>query len=198
MPSRRKPWTGHERFISASNFSGWKDKTTVPSGSQVQWADSTRRARSATRCCSLASRFSRLRRFLDIREFRWIFEPGSILNYITQFSEILGFERGHVPSVTSRTIIALAAQIVRQITKMFPGEVIASHLPHGHRSILPLNDGTVVSLLLCKTRQRARRKFHWTVDPCPAERDFITLVCRMNLAHDRVYSYENRVLLSAA
>jgi DNA invertase Pin-like site-specific DNA recombinase len=89
----------------------------------------------------------------------------------------------------SERSLRLHRKIVRHITDLFPGKVVASHLPHRFRSILLLNDGTIVSLLLCRSKQRARGKFHWAVDPAPAERDFITLVCRMNLAHDRVYSY---------
>ena len=89
----------------------------------------------------------------------------------------------------SERSLRLRRKIVRQITELFPGKVVVSHLPHRFRSILQLNDGTIVSLLLCRSKQRARGKFHWAVDPLPAEREFITLVCKMNLAHDRVYSY---------
>jgi DNA invertase Pin-like site-specific DNA recombinase len=89
----------------------------------------------------------------------------------------------------SERSLRLRRKIVRQITELFPGKVVVSHLPHRFRSILKLNDGTVVALLLCRSKQRSRGKFHWAVDPSPGEQDFITLVCRMNRAHDRVYSY---------
>ena len=89
----------------------------------------------------------------------------------------------------SERSLQLRRKIIREITELFPGKVVVSHQPHRFRSILRLNDGTIVALLLCRSKQRTRGKFHWAVDPSPAERDLITLVCRMNLAHDHVYSY---------
>jgi len=109
-----------------------------------------------------------------------------------QIYEMVGYdflEEDMFKGEQSERSLRLRRKIVGQITGMFPGKVVASHLPHRFRSVLQLNDGTIVSLLLCRSKQRARGKFHWAVDPAPAERDMITLVCRMNLAHDRVYGY---------
>lgn len=89
----------------------------------------------------------------------------------------------------SERSLRLRRTIVRRITELFPGKIVASHLPQHHRSILLLNDGTIVCLLLCRSKQKPGRKFHWVVEPSAAERDLITIICRMNREHDRVYDY---------
>ena len=84
--------------------------------------------------------------------------------------------------------LRLRRKIVRQLTEMFP-DVVASHLPHRSRSILQLKDGPTVALLLCRTKRRDGGELHWVVEPCSAEREFITLLCRLTFHHDRVHSY---------
>ena len=37
--------------------------------------------------------------------------------------------------------------------------------------------------------QRKRGRSCWVIEPAPAERDYITLLCTMNCSHDRVLDY---------
>ena len=83
--------------------------------------------------------------------------------------------------------IRLRRKIVHKITELFPGKIVASHLPKRSRSILQLN-GVTIALLLCRFRTSGEPP-HWVVEPCVAERDFITLLCKLNSARDRVHSY---------
>ena len=52
----------------------------------------------------------------------------------------------------------LRRKIVQQIVQLFPGKVIASHLPERSRSILQLENGVTVALLLCRIRQSKGRE----------------------------------------
>jgi hypothetical protein len=79
--------------------------------------------------------------------------------------------------------------LVRQILELFPQSVSVTHLPGRSRSILKLEDGTMISLLLCRTTRRGQGRLHWLVNPVPAEREFVTLLCRLNPGHDRIDSY---------
>ena len=83
----------------------------------------------------------------------------------------------------------LRRKIVHYIEELFPRLVTKSHLPQRSRSVLQLADGTVVALLLCRSRRRPSGLLQWIVQPCVAERGFLTLICRLNAHHNRVHSY---------
>jgi len=83
----------------------------------------------------------------------------------------------------------LRRKVVCQLAEMFPQSVTVTHLPRRSRSILQLRDGTMASVLLCRTRKRQQGKLRWIVQPVPVESEFITLLCRLNSNHDRIHSY---------
>lgn len=83
----------------------------------------------------------------------------------------------------------LRRKVVRQILEMFPNRVSVTHLPGRSRSILKLADGTMTSVLLCRTTRQWQRRLQWLVIPNPAEHEFVTLLCRLNPRHDRIDSY---------
>lgn len=83
----------------------------------------------------------------------------------------------------------LRRRLVRRIKRMFPTHVSITHLPNRHRSILRIDEDLLVSVLLCRIEQPRGEKPHWLVDPNPAERDFITLLCRLDRSRKRIISY---------
>ena len=87
--------------------------------------------------------------------------------------------------------LRLRREIVRRITELFPDKVSASRLPGRSRSILQLTDGPLVSILMCRMVRKRKNggRLHWLVTPNPAERDCITLLCKVSQARDRVCGY---------
>ena len=78
---------------------------------------------------------------------------------------------------------ALRAGLLRQVEVLFPGRMNVFHLPGKSRQILKL-DGRVISLLICPRVHRPGRAASWSLIPVPAERQYMTLVCRLNSAND--------------
>jgi len=83
----------------------------------------------------------------------------------------------------------LRGEIVKQLTDMFPDSVKVSHLPNRNRSMLLVDDRFDVSLLLCRTKRRKGGNLHWVVEPNPAEREYITLLCTMTPEHNGILNY---------
>jgi hypothetical protein len=84
--------------------------------------------------------------------------------------------------------VKLRRQLVSTIQELFPSNVAVTHLPGRTRSILFIDDTFMVSILLCRWK-RKRRNPHWALEPNPAERTFITLICTLNDRLDRVLDY---------
>jgi len=82
----------------------------------------------------------------------------------------------------------LRRKLAAQIANLFPEHIVITHVPKGTRSILRVDDTFMVSLLLCRTKRR-EGGFHWVVEPSALEREYITLLCKLNATHDKVLSY---------
>ena len=54
--------------------------------------------------------------------------------------------------------------------------------------MLLIDDSFMVSILLCRSKSK-RGAPYWVLEPNPAERPFVTLLCTMNDRHDRVRDY---------
>jgi DNA invertase Pin-like site-specific DNA recombinase len=85
--------------------------------------------------------------------------------------------------------LRLRRSLVDKIVKLFPAHVEITHLPLRTRSILMIDQRFMISVLLCRTKQRKGGSLHWVVEPNRAEREHITLLCTMNRAHDRVLGH---------
>jgi DNA invertase Pin-like site-specific DNA recombinase len=83
----------------------------------------------------------------------------------------------------------LRGAIVKQLTDLFPENVEVTHLAGRHRSILRIDDRFNVSLLLCRAKRRGSGNLHWVVEPNPAEREYITLLCKMAPAHNSILDF---------
>jgi hypothetical protein len=109
-----------------------------------------------------------------------------------QMYEMIGYHPPYADIFKGQEVertMRLRRHIVRNITEMFPDKVCASRLPGRTRSILQLADGSLVSVLLCRTAHKDGGRLHWLVMPNPAERNCITLLCKMNQARDSVCGY---------
>ena len=75
----------------------------------------------------------------------------------------------------------LRRKIVSKIKKLFPENVMVTHLPRRTRSILLIDRSFMVSILFCPPHGEQRR-----VEPIVTENQFVTLLCRVNERHDRL------------
>jgi DNA invertase Pin-like site-specific DNA recombinase len=108
-----------------------------------------------------------------------------------QLYEAVGYHIGaediHNGAQSERSM-KLRQSLVSAIKELFPEHVAVTHLPDRSRSILWIDNSFMVSVLLCRTKHK-HGKLCWTVDPNPAERGCVTLLCTMNSRHDRVIDY---------
>ena len=99
----------------------------------------------------------------------------------------IGAEDIHNGDQSERSM-KLRQNLVNAVRELFPENVTVTHLPNRTRSMLLIDNSFMVSLLLCRTKHK-HGKLCWAVDPNPAERDRVTLLCTMNSRHDRVIDY---------
>lgn len=99
----------------------------------------------------------------------------------------IGAEDIHNGAQSERSM-NLRQSLVTAIKELFAEHVEVTHLPNRSRSILRIDRKFFVSILLCRTK-RKHGKLCWAVDPNPAERSYVTLLCTMNSKHDRVIDY---------
>jgi hypothetical protein len=85
--------------------------------------------------------------------------------------------------------IRLRRQLVKQLGEMFPKHVTVTSLSHSDRSILEVDHSYMVAVLLCKSYQRAGGRRFWVVRPTSAERQHITLLCKISPGTNRIASY---------
>jgi DNA invertase Pin-like site-specific DNA recombinase len=84
--------------------------------------------------------------------------------------------------------LKLRRKLVNKITEMFPKHVTVTHLPRRTRSLLLVDNSVMVSILFCRKKSK-HGILIWALEPNPAEREYITLICTMNNRHDRVIDY---------
>lgn len=84
--------------------------------------------------------------------------------------------------------LQLRQQVLETIRARFPEHVSVAYPARGTRSVLLIDRQFMVSVLLCRTK-RKEGALHWILEPNPAERPYVTLLCTMNPNHDRVLDY---------
>ena len=78
----------------------------------------------------------------------------------------------------------LRRKIVSTIKKLFPENVIVTHLPRRTRSVLLIDRSFMVSILLCIPQSKHGNSY-LKVEPIVTESEFVTLLCKVNERHDR-------------
>ncbi|MGA8541273.1 MAG: recombinase family protein [Terriglobales bacterium] len=86
-------------------------------------------------------------------------------------------------------LLRLRRKLVKKLGETFPEHVTIKSLPRLGRSILEIDHSFMVGILLCISYQRAGHQRYWVVRPTSAERENITLLCKLNPCRDRVASY---------
>ena len=79
----------------------------------------------------------------------------------------------------------LRRKIVSKIKKLFPGNVIVTHLPRRTRSVLLIDHSFMVSVLLCIPKHKHGRSY-LKIEPIVTESEFVTLLCEVDDRHERV------------
>ena len=79
--------------------------------------------------------------------------------------------------------------LVEKIKALFPEHIEITHLPRKSRCILRIDNNFLVAVLLCKQKRRSAGNLHWVVQPPVLERGHMTLVGRLNRAHNGVVSF---------
>jgi DNA invertase Pin-like site-specific DNA recombinase len=106
--------------------------------------------------------------------------------------ELIGYDPGQSAFVRTdhriRTL-RLREEIVGALKAMFPERVTV--LPRGKRgrAILSIDGDFKVSLIICPTCRTAKGKLRWTLEPVPTEREYITLLCRLNSRNNGFHSF---------
>ena len=80
-------------------------------------------------------------------------------------------------------------ELAAKIKALSPQHVEITHLPKKCHSILRIDDSFMVAVLLCKQKRRNNGELHWVVQPPAVERNYITLVGRLNRTHEDVVSF---------
>ncbi len=78
----------------------------------------------------------------------------------------------------------LRLQLFKQIQVLFPDDVSVFHQTNRRRSILRLDNGLSVSVVICRSRRLPTGELAWRLYPTRSERDYITLLCRLNSKND--------------
>jgi len=84
--------------------------------------------------------------------------------------------------------LCLRQTVVKKIKEMFPKNVEITHASHRSHAVLQIDHSFLVSMLFCRQKRR-RGKLHWVVEPHPAERGNMTLLCKMNRLHNQVLGF---------
>jgi hypothetical protein len=78
----------------------------------------------------------------------------------------------------------LRLQLFARIEELFSEDISVFHKAGRRRSILRLDNGLSVSVIICRSRRLATGERAWKLYPTPSEKNYITLVCRLNSRND--------------
>jgi len=80
-------------------------------------------------------------------------------------------------------------RLTKRLVSLFPEHVSVTTSPISTRSILKIDHSFSVSIIVCTSHQVGNRRRSWTIGPTVAERENITLICKLNPARNRIQSY---------
>ena len=128
-----------------------------------------------------------------IRQTRNMPSVATLWKRLGPFKEIykrLGFSPvGRFVRATSRNCtLAMRNEIFRQIGELY-GERAQEFRISGKIRRLLLLDGQIISVVLCRSRQRPGREMSWYFIPAPQESRYMTLVCNLNQTNNSFHSF---------
>lgn len=83
----------------------------------------------------------------------------------------------------------LRLRLFSQIRALFPADISVFHQKNRRRSILRLDNGLSISVVICRCRRLPTGKLAWKLYPTPTERNYITLLCRLNSKNDGFHDF---------
>jgi DNA invertase Pin-like site-specific DNA recombinase len=85
--------------------------------------------------------------------------------------------------------LRLREEIVGTLRAMFSEHVTVLPREKRGRAILSIDHSFKVSLIICPTCRTGSGKIRWTLEPVPAEREYVTLLCRLNSGNNGFHSF---------
>ena len=82
----------------------------------------------------------------------------------------------------------LRDELLDRIRAMFPKALKVFHLPGKYRPVIQLENGSKVSVIVCRTRLTKARMRKWVLNPIAEETNYITLLALLNSTNDGVDS----------
>ena len=77
--------------------------------------------------------------------------------------------------------------VLDRIGELFPKTITEFHLPGKRRTVFRLENGLVVSVIVCGRQRRKTGIMRWVFRPIVAERNFVTLICLDDIKAARYY-----------
>jgi len=97
---------------------------------------------------------------------------------------------GHFTKTEGKAITwKLRAQVLSDISKLFTQRAQLFCLLGRQRLMVQLDKSLTVSLLMCRSERTRGGGFGWNIIPAPSEREYITLLCRLNKENTGVHSF---------
>jgi hypothetical protein len=129
------------------------------------------------------------------RETPYVPSPITLRQHFGSFHrlyELVGYQPSgdyFVRAEQGRRCLQLRQWIFATLQGLFPEHIRVAQLPYKRRSLLCVDGKVLVSVLLSQQKSKGSSFNFWDVEPNREERDYVTLLCRMNPAHDGVVSY---------
>jgi DNA invertase Pin-like site-specific DNA recombinase len=83
----------------------------------------------------------------------------------------------------------LRAQVLAQIAELFPQRAQFFCLLARQRVVVQLDKSLTISLLMCRSDRTRGGGLGWNIIPIPSEREYTTLLCRLNKGNTEVHSF---------
>lgn len=99
----------------------------------------------------------------------------------------LGPEQSAWPLDVRQRSLILRNRVLDKIGELFPKTITEFHLSGKRRTLLRLENGLVVSVIVCGRQRRKTAIMRWVFRPIAAERNFVTLVCLDDIKQARYY-----------
>ncbi len=88
-----------------------------------------------------------------------------------------------------KVTLQLRSKVLSQIAEFFPQRITTLSLPRHTRAMVQFDNAIRLSIMMCRSRRRRHNTLGWVVNPVASERDYKTLICRLNRKNDGIHSF---------
>lgn len=106
--------------------------------------------------------------------------------------KLIGYDPppGHFRNTESRAFTwKLRAHVLSQISQLFAQKAQFFCLLGRQRVMVQLDKSLTISLLMCRSERTRGGGLGWNIIPAPSEREYLTLLCRLNKENTGVHSF---------